>query len=192
MQQATFHVRGIAPLIHHNGQLADPLNKWTKQISEHTKRGAKKTDASIAEVGRLEWYGGLYTNEEGRVIIPDYVIEATIVGGAKRSRLGTAFKSAIFVTQHAELDIGRRYKSIDELYEDENFRDRRLAAVNTSRVPRTRPIFRNWQAEWHVQYDTEQINFSNLLKSVQDAGAYVGVCDHRPRYGRFEVVNYKQ
>lgn len=190
MELVQFKVRGIAPLILHNGLLADPLNKWTKAIASLTARGTKKTDATIMEIGRLEWFGGLYTNEDNRIIMPDFVIEAAIVSGAKRSRLGTAFKSAIFVTQHAELDLGRRYKSLEDLYEDETTRDRRLVGVNSNRVPRTRPIFRNWQADWNVQYDSDQVNFANLLKSVQDAGAYCGVGDYRPRYGRFEVVSH--
>lgn len=193
VEKVLFEVRGIAPLLMHNGQLSDPLNNWTKQIAELTARGkGKKSDATHEEIGRLEWFGGTYTDENEKLILPDFVVEAAIVGGAKRSRLGTTFKSGIFVLDHAILDIGKRYSSLNELYQDPNYRSRVPAKVGTSKVCRTRPIFRSWQTSFTVSYDTDQVNFAQLLRAVKDTGAYVGFGDWRPRHGRFEVVSHSK
>ena len=69
-------VRGIAPLICHNGQLVDPMNKWVRAIKKLTNKGKKKTDEDIAEIARLEFLGGLYAGEDGAPCVPGENIEA--------------------------------------------------------------------------------------------------------------------
>ena len=52
---------------------------------------------------------------------------------------------------------------------------------------RTRPIFREWGLEFTAHYDSQLINKDSLVEFVEAAGR-AGLCDGRPRFGRFEVV----
>jgi hypothetical protein len=70
---------------------------------------------------------------------------------------------------------------------NEEYSDVRAVLVNNSRVMRTRPIFRQWAIEFAAEFDDEQINADQLIKAAQDAGRMVGLCDYRPKYGRFSV-----
>ena len=186
LQQLTVKIRGVSPLLMHNGQTADPLNKFSKQLKAVSGK-RKKTDEDYAEMSRIEWHAGLYVNEGGNAIIPSTLIEASILDGAKKSKLGKAFKSAVFVNDDAILDYGRKGKVAD-LWGDDNYRDVRGVRVGQSRVMRTRPIFRQWGCEFSVLFDDEQVNQSDVERAIVDAGSKSGIGDFRPKFGRFEVV----
>jgi hypothetical protein len=52
---------------------------------------------------------------------------------------------------------------------------------------RYRPIFLNWAAEMTVMVNTDVLDVAEARKVLDDAGALIGVCEYRPRFGRFEV-----
>ena len=55
------------------------------------------------------------------------------------------------------------------------------------RVMRTRPIFRQWEVPIELTVDTDEIETRDIIQGFEDAGRYVGLCDWRPRHGRFDV-----
>lgn len=180
-------IRGVCPLLLKNGQTADPLNRFAKQMKEITCK-KKKTDEDHAELSRIEWHSALYVNQDEKIVLPGNSFEASIYEGAKKSKLGRAFKSAVFVYEDAILDIGIKYAKASDLWGKEQFRDVRGVAVQGKRIMRTRPIFNEWQAEFKVIYDDEQVNLADVQRAINDAGIKCGVGDFRPRFGRFEVV----
>jgi hypothetical protein len=186
LQEISVSIVGVAPLIMHNGQTCDPLNKFAKAMKEITGK-RKKTEEDHGELSRIEWMAGLYINDDKKLILPSDVLDASLVEGAKKSKLGKQFKSAVFVPYDAILDIGKRSYTIEDLWNDENHRDIRGVRVGTSRVMRTRPIFRNWSATFTVQFDDEQVNLADVQRAIRDCGVQVGLCDYRPKYGRFEI-----
>jgi copper chaperone CopZ len=181
----TVTLKGVCPLLVHNGQLADPLNRFTKDLKEVSSK-RKKTDEDFAEISRREWLGGLYVDEEGMAILPSVMIEASIYEGAKKNKLGKAFKSAVFVTKDARLKYPKMRKAV-ELWGDEKHRSVMAVRVGTARVMRTRPIFHEWSCEVEVNYDENQVNESEVIRAIRDAGDNCGVGTFRPRYGRFAV-----
>lgn len=186
LQEISVSLVGVAPLIMHNGQTCDPMNKFARAIKEISGK-RKKTDEDYAEMGRLEWIAGLYVNEEGKLIIPADVLDSALVEGAKKSKLGKQFKSAVFIPYDALLDIGKKSYSVEQLWQDENYRDVRGVRVGQARIMRTRPIFRQWSCTLTVQFDDEQVNEADVRRALRDCGIQVGICDYRPKYGRFEV-----
>jgi hypothetical protein len=52
METITFKIRGESQLLMHNGQLADPLNPYTKAMKSLTSK-RKKTDSEIISVGTV-------------------------------------------------------------------------------------------------------------------------------------------
>lgn len=187
LQEITVKIEGVAPLIMHNGQTCDPLNKFAKLIKEITGK-RKKTEEDYGELSRIEWMAGLYVNADAKLVIPSDVLDSALVEGAKKSKLGKQFKSAVFVPYDALLDIGIAKYTVEGLWENESYRDVRGVCVNQKRVMRTRPIFRRWSTSFVIQFDNELINLGDVTRAIRDCGKQVGLCDYRPKYGRFELV----
>jgi len=172
----------------HNGQTADPTNKWSKLIKQISSKRAK-TDADHEEMARLEFMAGLYLDESGPVL-PAYMIEATILGGAKKSKEGQTSKSGYFCLEHAPLEYAGP-RTANELWDDEQFRFSSIVRVQTSRVSRMRPIFREWSAIVTLNVEDTLVNPAQVDRWLNASGSQVGLGDWRPQYGRFtsERVN---
>lgn len=155
--------------------------KEIKKIS--SKRS--KTEADLEELSRLEFQGGLYMGQDGPVIPAD-VLEATIVNGAKKSRDGTKAKAAMFVDHNHYLEYDGP-KDRDGLWSSEDFKLVKPVTVSRAKIMRTRPYFTSWSLTAIISYDDTQTNESTVLKWLEDAGRQVGICDWRPKYGRFEI-----
>lgn len=151
----------------------------------------KKTDADYDEMARLEWLAGLY-RIDGDIVIPDYVIESTIIGGAKKSKRGPQAKCGLFFTEHASLQFDGKPDQITdetlaEMFASGKFTHTIGVKVSMSKVMRTRPIFRNWSLSATCQFDPDVLNQRDIEEIASDAGKLVGLGDWRPKHGRFEA-----
>lgn len=182
-----FLITGIAPLIMHNGQLADPTNEWSKAMKKITSR-KKKTDADFLELKRTEWFGGLYLDEDGkRPVIPADVVLGTVIAGAKKHKNGVEAKAGIYEAKpYYELQYDGP-KNLDKLFDDGRFCDYRSVRNQQNRVMRSRPIFKKWSAVIELLVDPEIIDPAKVIEAMESAGERVGIGDYRPRYGRFAV-----
>lgn len=118
------------------------------------------------------------------LVIPAENIEATIKNGAKRRNQGKNIERYFnVVDMQATLDIGEKYTK-DSLREDMRFRDVRPMNV----MIRTRPRFNMWKLTFTAMYDESQLDLPTISQSIESAGAYVGLCDSRPTYGRFTAI----
>lgn len=57
-----------------------------------------------------------------------------------------------------------------------------------SAVMRTRPRFDNWELEFKLTYATDIIDEDIVDGALELAGQVIGLCDWRPRFGRFTVL----
>ena len=177
-------ITGAAPLLMHNGQLADPLNPFARAIKSVSGR-RKKTDADIEELGRLEFIGGLWLSG-GEPCVPGEVLEAAIVDGARRTREGrTATASVLCPGMYALTYEGPR--DPDALWAEERFRLRVPVRVQQAKVVRTRARFAGWSCAAAIEFNEELANGDAVLRWLRTAGEQVGVGDWRPRFGRFAV-----
>jgi hypothetical protein len=179
-----FKITGVAPLLMHNGQTADPLNPHSRAIAEITSK-RKKTEADHAEIARREWYAGLYLHGS-QPCIPAEAIEAALVKGAMKEKQGPAAKAGLIVEDNCRL-LYKGPRDPDELWQNETFRLRVPAKVGTARVIRTRPIFREWSAELVVKFLPSLLNEKDIRSFLVTAGEQIGLLDWRPRFGRFSV-----
>jgi hypothetical protein len=184
-QNLKFKITGVSPLLMHNGQLVDPLNYYSMRLKEVTKK-KMKTDADHAEMGRIEFYGGLYLSA-GEPCLPGEMIEAVLIRGAMKEKRGPAAKAGILVDENPAL-IYSGPRTPDELWADEKFRLRVAAKVGQSKVMRTRPKFDEWSAELNVKFLPSLLNAKEIRSFLVTAGEQIGVGDWRPRFGRFEVI----
>lgn len=180
-----FKIVGVASaLIMHNGDLANPLGKFAKAIKAISAK-RKKTDADFEQMAKLEFFGSLYM-KDGVPVIPAFVVEATIISGAKKAKRGNDAKAGIFCMADAVLEY-EGPKGVEELWADERFRIQCGVRVGQARVIRTRPKFDKWSIVVELTYDDQILNEADVRDFLIKAGAEVGFCDWRPKHGRFHV-----
>lgn len=196
LQQLKFTVVGVSALLLHNpANLADKSSPIAKAIREITdKKGKNRTDSDDAELQRLEHLGGLYLNEDDRVVIPGENIEGMLLAAAKAFRMGPKAKAGCFCEDNFLLSY-KGPKKPDELFKArdakgrQTFVDRRFVVVDRKRIMRTRPRFDSWSLSFQVTYATDVLSPGDIAKWVAHAGRLIGLCDSRPKFGRFKVVD---
>ena len=151
----------------------------------------KKVDADYDELARLAWFAGLYLANDD-LIIPDFVIESTMINGAKKSKRGPQAKCGLFFTEHASLEFAGKPDIINdqtlaEMFASGDFTHTIGVKVGMSKVMRTRPMFRRWSFKAIAQYDPDVLNLRDVEEIAGDAGKLVGLGDWRPKHGRFEA-----
>lgn len=184
----TFRIRGVSPLLMHNGQLADPSNWYSRAIKEISSKRAK-TEADYEEMARLEWMGSLYL-EQGEPCIPGYVIEATLIGrggAARKQKMGKQAAAGLYVTANFPLEYDGP-RNPEELWLIETFRFRAAVKVGQARVMRTHPIFEEWAATVVIEVEPDLVNIADAKLWMGVAGRESGLMDWRPKFGRFEVI----
>ena len=172
----------------HNGQTADPRNTYSKAMKAISGK-RKKTDADYEEMARLEWLAGLYRFRND-IVIPDYVLEAVFINGAKKSKRGPQAKCGMFFTEHASLEFPGKPAEINddtlsEMFVSGEFTHTVGVKVGMAKVMRTRPMFRNWSLVATAQFDPDVLNLRDIEEIATDAGKLVGLGDWRPKHGRF-------
>lgn len=185
MNTTTFTINGITPLIMHNGRLSDPLDEWTQALAKLTSKRKKTIDDHKA-VSKTEWFGGLYIDDDGTPCLPGEVIEASLVEGAKKYKLGKASKGGLVVVGNFKLKYDGP-KTAEKLWEHGGFLKRASVKVGTARVIRSRPIFPEWSCKFSVMWDPSLISDEDTLREIVESAGQSGICDWRPKFGRFQV-----
>ena len=184
-QTLRYQLTSSAPLLMHNGQAANPLNKWAK-LSKQISSKRAKTDADHEEMARIDFLASLYMAPDGPVI-PSYVLDAVLVNGAKKSKEGMIAKSGAFCLEHARLEYDGP-RTAEELWAEERFRHTALVRVGNAKVVRCRPVFNEWSAVVSVNIENTIVNPARVDDWWKVAGTQVGLCDWRPQHGRFTAV----
>lgn len=179
--------KGISPLIMHNCQCVNPLHPITKEMKKYTSK-RKKTEEEYNILSNLEWEAGAYWKDGLGLYIPAENVEATIRNGAKVNKKGTDVEKYVNVTDlYIPFNYGENL-SKEELIQDLRYRDCRIMCVKQQRIPRTRPRFDQWNITFNLMYNEEKIDLDVIVNAMEYAGSYVGLCDSRPKYGKFVAI----
>ena len=174
---------GVAPLLMHNGQLADPTNKWAKELAKHAKGKAK----NLEEARQIEFLGSLCLDEDNRPCVTGDMLYACVIAGARARKQGKAAQAGVY---EAAPSFSLKYDGPRDplaLYKDGRFSDYRGVRVGQVRVMRSRPIFRSWSVDISLFFDPTLIEHDTLKLALEHAGLACGLGDYRPRFGRFTV-----
>lgn len=189
-----YHVRwegvGSKGLLCHNGQLADPLNRFAKELKK-LSAVRKKTEETYKQMEEVEWFGGLYVDAQSRPVITSECIEGTLVSGAKKLKLGETVKGAVIcldnplITGHGGPE-GATAKELWEISQKKNyvFRHRGPVKIGKAKVIRTRPMFSTWVIEFRIEVDVDVLDDSQI-ESILVHAQRCGLCDYRPKHGQF-------
>lgn len=177
-------ITGTAPMLMHNGRLANPLDPATQALKALTAK-RKKTDDDLIDIARAEFLGGLYIDPDVGPYVPGENVERAILDAAKLTKNGMNVKRGLFIETDVNPLAYHGPRTAEGLWEDENFRLIRTVRNQQNRVSRCRPMFTDWRTSAEGTLDESVLDFRTLAAIVEQAGAYVGLGDWRPRYGRF-------
>lgn len=196
MKNVTITIRGKSPLMMHNDRLANPLDKYTKQLKTYTSK-REKTDEDYEAMAQIEFFGGLYCNNNGPYI-PAQNFRKCVVEGGTTIKKGTAIKKAVFIVEDSLPLIYDGPRDAKAMYASGRFIDSRMVGTtNKVRVLRTRPQFPTpWGFIVTMSFDPAEINEADLRTSVERAGEFCGLGDYRPgksggSFGRFVIEDWK-
>jgi hypothetical protein len=189
LKKLHYRLEGIVPLIMHNPQLADPLNKCTRAIKEVSGK-RKKVDSDYEEMAKLEFLGGLYLNGDGPCV-PAHVIRGVLMGrggAARKQRMRERAELGLFITKDAKLEYdGPREPA--KLWADEKYRFVTREKIGQASVMRTRPVFPVWACKIEIEMNPDFINEDTVNNLMEIAGSECGLMERRPAFGRFKVVH---
>jgi len=180
----------VCPMLMHNCQLADPTNKFTKELKKVSGK-RKKTDEDHETMSEIEFMGGLYTDGKN-YLIPSDNIEGTLIESARKEKMGKIARAAIFCEEDFILSKFDGPKPSDKRFADPACIDKRMVKVQSNRILRTRPKFTNWESTGTITFDSSQIDRDDIERFIKRAGYQCGLGDYRPKYGRFEAKIIKE
>jgi hypothetical protein len=172
------------------------LDECTKALKAAAKK-RNKGDEDQVEISRLEFIGGMYWDETLGPYIPTDNLQAMLVEGARKRKLGKQFEALVEVAPRDDVDgYAIRYpgpRQIEEMFADPRFVFCKQVRVGQSKVMRTRPRFPKWEITFDIDSDTDAGGPSQdeIHQALTDAGNLVGLGDWLPRYGRFGVESIK-
>lgn len=204
LAEKSYEIRGIAPLYLHSGQMVDPLNVYAKAMKKVSSK-RNKTDEDHELMARIEWEGAMYfdgtppesqedipSKHRGNIVMPSVCLEAMLRNAAAKTKGGITkkdFASAVFMADESvPLDCDADPTDLNDMFSSGKFWTRVAVKVGQAKVMRTRPFFTRWGLKFSVQYITDLADESDLDRIVETAGIQVGLCDWRPKFGRFEVI----
>ena len=182
-ESITMRIVGVSPILLHNGRLADPIDPTSKAMKKISGK-RDKTDADHEELSRLEFFGGLYL-DNGKPCIPGEVIESAFVGGAKKSKRGKLATAGVICPTNCPLEFDGP-QDLQERF-DAGLLLRIGVKIGQSRVMRTRPKFDTWACSVTLIFDNKVLNRQDIIDIMRTTGNDVGMCDWRPKFGRFVV-----
>lgn len=179
--------KGITPLIMHSCKCVNPLHPIAKELKKYTSK-KNKTEEDLNIISDLEWKAGAYWDDEIGLYIPGENVEATIQNGAKANKKGKDIQKYVDVKDlYIPFNYGEDL-TLDELVSKYEYRDTRPMNVQRSKVIRTRPRFDQWNITFTLVYNEDKIDLDTIVNAIEYAGQYVGLCDSRPKYGKFVAI----
>jgi hypothetical protein len=180
-------VVGTSPLLMHNPRMVDPEFEINRQMKVLTGI-RKKTDETLRQIGRLEWFGGMY-EVEGVVVQPTSKLRKCLINAGRISKQGKSIERAL---SFSELNVPLIYegpKELNKLFEDKRYTSRLSVGIGNKRVMRVRPQFSQWGLRVKGLFiEDAGLNLGEFEHIAELAGLSEGIGDNRVNgYGRFTV-----
>ena len=177
---------GVTPLLMNSVRgLTDRADSKYERYKELMSiRSNKRTEDESKELDDLTFYFSLYKDTNGYVTVSDEVIYSNLIKGAKASRDGQNAKRAILSIDNIVFKCDGKQHKLNSVVRNPNYRDVRLVRIGSSKVPHSRGWFVNWELEYELLFDDDEVSLADIKRFIQNAGKE-GIGDMRPRYGRF-------
>lgn len=185
MRTLKFELQGVCPLIMHSDVLVDVLHPLAKEKKKLTNKRGNKTEDDLARIDEIEFISGLYMQPDIGPVIPGANIERMIHDAAKRTKSGSKAKMGIYASEDYFALQYDGPRDVAGLWAEPQFQFRKSIKQGMSRIMRVRPMFHHWRLDIALDFDEKIFDAEDVKGFVTLAGDYVGLCDWRPRFGRF-------
>lgn len=171
MSKIKVEVKGLSPLILNRFFVEKDKKSMRKKVYVPEDEAEKKT----------------YRTEKGELYIPCTHFKASMV------KASTDFKMVGKKTYKEYIKAGIIITPIEIILDQQEYEiHEEPVVIARVRVMSWRPKIKEWTCKFIIEIiDEEMINQSTLKEILESAGKYKGVGDHRPEFGRFEVVEFK-
>jgi len=185
----TVGLKGIRPLLMHRYPIEIPKDRKNEGEKDYS----------------LEWLETCY-QVDGNLVIPATNIERALVKAAVNYRIkgkrGKTYKDLFNASIFIDPDMvpfGLQVPSPDTapelLYDPDQpvYIDMRRVRVQRAAVVRARlALHAGWELSFNMECISDQLPEEVVLKVLEYAGEAVGLCDYRPRFGRFIVTRFER
>jgi len=168
-------IRGVAPLLQHRF----PEESDDVQIKKRTGSIDYSTEVEKA----------IFKNEDGVIYEPSEHIEGCLRKAASSFRIPGQGKKTYKDMMLSSIVVEPEMIPLEpQEYEV----DKRSVIIGRARVFRYRPRWDNWELDFNVNILDEQLTPDSLKEILIYGGAAKGIGDYRPKFGRFEVTEFKE
>ena len=194
IREATFLIRGTAPLVVHKfSAKAKAMIRQKQEAGSLANKGKSKSAKDFEEV----FQGARHISTEGWDGIPAAAFRAGIISACRLVGFKmTLAKLSIFVAADG-FDETEGTPLVRILSPAEPERNESMVRLATGVCDiSVRPMWKIWGAELRIQYDADQFTADDVRNLLARVGAQVGVCEGRPDskssagcgWGTFELV----
>ena len=194
MIKLNLNMKGIRPIILHNGRTADPLDPWAKKLKSIAAK-RKKTEEDHDLMGEIEFEASLYWSDDLGVYMPVDNLHRMFLDACKKIRMGRESIGIMVDTEYGCPIIFPPHKNLKKLKAEPEARIRTLVSIGGVKVVRTRPLVQTgWTMTIPVELDPDIIDRDTFGQIAEIAGHRIGLGDWRPAapkvpgsFGRFAV-----
>ncbi len=196
MYEIDVRIRGTAPMLQHKFGLPE---------LENIQKASKKQTGSVDY--SLEWMETMYVTSTGLLYQPANHIEGALKKAGARFKIkggaGKTYKDAFsgycYVTPDEIPHIwNNQYvlaptKDLLTTPQENMLVNVQRVVIQRSAVARARLMLcPGWELAFGIQIHDDQLRIEVVKEALIEAGRAIGIGDYRPRYGRFEVVQFAQ
>lgn len=169
-------IKGISPLL---------FNRFPEEENAEGRSKGKKAILSKAEQVEMS----LYRTSDGRVYQPAEHILGSMIKAAPNFKLEgkktfkDVVKAGVFIEPMQVVHLNQEYEA-----------DWRSVVIPSSkgRVMKGRGRMNEWELSFELVCIDQRATAQDVEEILKYAGSYCGIGDYRPRYGRFEVVEFEK
>ena len=165
------------------------MNRPSALIGDISKERLQKEETP-KEIAKLK----LYENE-GKLYQPSTHIKGALVEAGKDQKVVGKGKSTYSKIVGYAVEI----EPYEIIHKKQDWSVHSVLAVNPSTRGRNllhRPILKEWELDFEVVFDENQIPASILKEIFDRAGRFAGIGDWRPNkkgtFGKFQVISWKE
>lgn len=154
-------------------------NRFALEDDRKLNKKAKKYDH------KEECEKALYRNEKGLICMPDTHILASMVKASTsytmqgKKTYKDAIKGGVFIEPE-----------LIPLNVQDYVIDLQSVVIQRARIVKALPLFNDWEVSFILICIDERVLPETLKDILEYAGRYYGLGDYRPRYGKFEIVEF--
>jgi hypothetical protein len=164
------------------------FHRWSNEAVAEKAKSAKNSKAKKTD--NVQSY--VYRAPDGSLGVPGENLRQSIIGAAKfRQDPRSPRKSAMDLYKAAVISL-TTVAPFEPKTSKWDYEDARRAVVQRAAITRIRPAMR---AGWRLSFEflinlPEYVSENDLREVIEQSGRLIGLCDFRPTYGRFGVVQF--